>query len=53
MILFIYFWPFDIQVMVVSRNEVEKFLFCNIIDMVIAAMKLKDTYSLEGQLWPT
>ena len=21
--------------------------------MVIAAMKLKDTYSLEGKLWPT
>ena len=23
------------------------------LQMVIAAMKLKDTYSLEGQLWPT
>ena len=22
-------------------------------EMVIAAMKLKDTYSLEGKLWPT
>ena len=22
-------------------------------DLVIAAMKLKDTYSLEGKLWPT
>ena len=24
-----------------------------ILQMVIAAMKLKDTYSLEGKLWPT
>ena len=24
-----------------------------LLQMVIAAMKLKDTYSLEGQLWPT
>ena len=23
------------------------------LQMVIAAMKLKDTYSLEGKLWPT
>ena len=23
------------------------------VQMVIAAMKLKDTYSLEGKLWPT
>ena len=24
-----------------------------LLHLVIAAMKLKDTYSLEGQLWPT
>ena len=24
-----------------------------IVQMVIAAMELKDTYSLEGKLWPT
>ena len=24
-----------------------------LLQMVIAAMKLKDTYSLEGKLWPT
>ena len=29
------------------------FLGCKIMQMVIAAMKLKDTYSLEGKLWPT
>ena len=26
---------------------------CFKMQMVIAAMKLKDTYSLEGKLWPT
>ena len=25
----------------------------NSLQMVIAAMKLKDTYSLKGKLWPT
>ena len=29
------------------------FLGSKILRMVIAAMKLKDTYSLEGKLWPT
>ena len=29
------------------------FLGAKITAMVIAAMKLKDTYSLEGRLWPT
>ena len=28
-------------------------IFINIDVMVIAAMKLKDAYSLEGKLWPT
>ena len=30
------------------------FFFCSkSLQMVIAAMKLKDAYSLEGKLWPT
>ena len=29
------------------------FLGCKIMQMVIAAMKLKDAYSLEEKLWPT
>ena len=29
------------------------FLDCKSLQMVIVAMKLKDTYSLEGKLWPT
>ena len=29
------------------------FLGSKIMQMVTAAMKLKDTYSLEGKLWPT
>jgi len=29
------------------------FLGSKILQMVIAAMKLKDTYSLGGKLWPT
>ena len=29
------------------------FLGSKSLQMVIAAMKLKDTYSLEGKLWPT
>ena len=29
------------------------FLGSKITEMVISAMKLKDTYSLEGKLWPT
>ena len=29
------------------------FLGSKITQMVISAMKLKDAYSLEGQLWPT
>ena len=30
----------------------EKYFF-EALQMVIAAMKLKDAYSLEGKLWPT
>ena len=37
-------------------ETVSDFSFCGApksLQMVIAAMKLKDTYSLEGKLWPT
>ena len=36
-------------------ETVSEFIFWapKLLQMVIAAMKLKDTYSLEGKLWPT
>jgi len=36
-------------------ETVANFIFCapKSLQMMIAAMKLKDTYSLEGKLWPT
>ena len=36
-------------------ETVSDFIFCvpELLQMVIAAMKLKDAYSLEGKLWPT
>ena len=34
-------------------KTVADFIFGGSLQMVIAAMKLKDTYSLEGKLWPT
>ena len=36
-------------------ETVSDFMFCSpkSLQMVIAAMKLKDSYSLEGKLWPT
>ena len=36
-------------------ETVSDFIFCapKSLQMVIAAMKLKDAYSLEGKLWPT
>ena len=42
----------------IDRETVETgsdFIFCTpkSLQMVIAAMKLKDAYSLEGKLWPT
>ena len=40
-------WQIDGET-VETENWTEKSL-----QMVIAAMKLKDTYSLEGKLWPT
>ena len=38
----------------VDRETVSDFIWApKSLQMVIAAMKLKDTYSLEGKLWPT
>ena len=39
----------------IDRETVETFVFWapESLQMVIAAMKLKDAYSLEGKLWPT
>ena len=34
-------------------ETVAVFIFLGSLQMVIAAMKLKDAYSLEGKLWPT
>ena len=34
-------------------ETVVDFIFGGSMQMVIAAMKLKDTYSLEGKLWPS
>ena len=35
------------------ETEADFFWAPKSLQMVIAAMKLKDTYSLEGKLWPT
>ena len=40
----------------IDGETVSDFIFCGgpkSLQMVTAAMKLKDTYSLEGKLWPT
>ena len=39
----------------IDGETVSDLLFCSpkSVQMVIAAMKLKDPYSLEGKLWPT
>ena len=39
----------------INRETVADFIFWVIksLQMVIAALKLKDAYSLEGKLWPT
>ena len=39
----------------IGEETVSDFIFLGTksLQMVIAAMKLKDTYSLEGKLWPT
>ena len=36
-----------------SSRILEEILQEKSLQMMIAAMKLKDTYSLEGKLWPT
>ena len=44
-------WEIDRE----TVETVSDFIFCapKSLQMVIAAMKLKDAYSLEGKLWPT
>ena len=44
-------WEIDRE----TAETVSDFIFCapKSLQMVIAAMKLKDTYSLEEKLWPT
>ena len=36
-----------------AAEKAAAFTFGGSLQMVIAAMKLKDAYSLEGKLWPT
>ena len=45
------FWEIDGE----TVKTVSDFIFWapKSLQMVISAMKLKDTYSLEGKLWPT
>ena len=42
-------WEIDGEIV----ETVSNFIFLGSLQMVIAAMKLKDTYSWEGKLWPT
>ena len=44
-------WQIDGETMETVRDFI--FLAPKSLQMVTAAMKLKDTYSLEGKLWPT
>ena len=44
-------WQIDVETAETMADFI--FLGSKITEMVIAAMKLKDTYSLEGKLWPT
>ena len=44
-------WQIDGETMGTVRDFI--FLGSKITAIVIAAMKLKDAYSLEGKLWPT
>ena len=37
----------------IDGEIVADFIFLGSLQMVTAAMKLKDAYSLEGKLWPT
>ena len=45
------FWQIDGETMETMRDFI--FLGSKITQMVTAAMKLKDAYSLKGKLWPT
>ena len=44
-------WEIDVE----TVETVSDFIFCSpkSLQMVVAAMKLKDAYSLEGKFWPT
>ena len=44
-------WQIDGEIVETMADFI--FLGSKSLQMVIAAMKLKDTYSLEGKLWPT
>jgi len=43
----------DTTLMAESEEELKSLLMKVKVQMVTAAMKLKDAYSLEGKLWPT
>ena len=44
-------WQIDVETMKTVRDFI--FWATKSLQMVTAAMKLKDAYSLEGKLWPT
>ena len=44
-------WQIDVEIMETVRDFIS--LGSKIMQMVTAAMKLKDIFSLEGKLWPT
>ena len=46
-------WEIDGETVETVSDFIFFFLAPKSLQMVIAAMKLKDAYSLEGQLWPT
>ena len=46
-------WEIDGETVETMSDFILFFLAPKSLQMVIAAMKLKDTYSLEGKLWPT
>ena len=46
-------WQTDGETVETVTDFIYLFLASKSLQMVIAAMKLKDAYSLEGKLWPT
>ena len=42
-----------LNIQLLTLETVSDFILLGSLQMVTAAMKLKDTYSLEGKLWPT